>query len=152
MFFSSIPMKIAKNLKNNGYVTQCQFSVSTNNNRKLYLFIYLFIYLRQASRIGYNCNFKLNVITFASVRSKISMYRTLTELAFKIVSLRFVYPPPPLPPPDVVCPPSPPPSNTLQYITISFCLLPVILKSITTQHGIYFRSSSSQKDMQEVEM
>ena len=116
MFFSSIPMKIAKNLKNNGYVTQCQFSVSTNNNRKLYLFIYLFIYLRQASRIGYNCNFKLNVITFASVRSKISMYRTLTELAFKIVSLRFVYPPPPLPPPDVVCPPSPP----LQHFAIHY--------------------------------
>ena len=80
------------------------------------------------------------------------MNRTLTELAFKIVSLRFVYPPPPPSPPDVVCPPPPPPSNTLQYITISFCLLPVILKSITTQHGIYFRSSSSQKDMQEVEM
>ena len=101
MFFSSIPMKIAKNLKNNGYVTQCQFSVSTNNNRKLYLFIYLFIYLRQASRIAYNCNFKLNVITFAfaSVRSKISMNRTLTELGFKIVSLRFVYPPSLLLPP-----------------------------------------------------
>ena len=81
------------------------------------------------------------------------MNRTLTELAFKIVSLRFVYPlPPPSPPRRRLPTPPPPPSNTLQYITISFCLLPVILKSITTQHGIYFRSSSSQKDMQEVEM
>ena len=69
------------------------------------------------------------------------MNRTLTELGFKIVSLRFVYPPFPLlpPPPDVVCPPPP---NTLQYITISFCLLAVILKSITTQHGIYFRGGN----------
>ena len=111
MFFSSIPMKIAKNLKNNGYVTQCQFSVSTNNNRKLYLFIYL----RQASRIAYNCNFKLNVITFASVRSKISMNRTLTELGFKIVSLRFVYPPFLLlpPPPQTSSAHLPPPPQTL---------------------------------------
>ena len=38
IFLSSIPIKIAKNLKNNGCVTQCQFSVSTNNNRKLYSF------------------------------------------------------------------------------------------------------------------
>ena len=138
MFFSSIPMKIAKNLKNNGYVTQCQFSVSTNNNRKLYLFIYLFIYLRQASRIGYNCNFKLNVITFASVRSKISMYRTLTELAFKIVSLRFVYPPPPLPPPDVVCPPSPPPPTLCNTLLFHFAFSPWFWKVLP--HSMVFTS------------
>ena len=118
MFFSSIPMKIAKNLKNNGYVTQCQFSVSTNNNRKLYLFIYL----RQASRIAYNCNFKLNVITFASVRSKISMNRTLTELGFKIVSLRFVFPPflllPPPPQTSSAHLPPPPKHFAIHYYFI----------------------------------
>ena len=43
------------------------------------------------------------------------MNRTLTELGSKIVSLIFVYPP----------------SPTLEYIAISFCLLPVFLKSIT---------------------
>ena len=68
------------------------------------------------------------------------MNRTLTELGSKIVSLIFVYPPPPpLPPPPLW--------NTLPfYFAFSPCSWKVL------QHGIYFRFSSTQKDMQNVEI